>query len=173
MRLIPIASIVMALAATAIADGKAITDALTNINTQAEGLNSTVANWQGDLIGAIPITIKSTQLLTQIKKATKTASQSANLTMEEALAVAQATGKLSETVQTTLQTIVNAKPKFDKLIILSPVVLLNLELQQDATDEFSSAVVSKVPTDLRSLAQELIKPINDAFAAAIDKYRLF
>ncbi|OAQ59593.1 antigenic cell wall galactomannoprotein [Pochonia chlamydosporia 170] len=172
MRLTPLVSI-MALAATAIADGKAITDAMAKINTQTADLGTTVKNWKGDLLGALPITVKSTQLLKQIKSAAKVADKSAPLSFDEALAVAGATGDLSKTVQATLQTIVDTKPKFDKLIILSPVVLLNLELEQDATDDFSGKVVSKVPEALQAIAQGLIKPIDDAFAAAIDKYRIF
>ncbi|KAG8413561.1 hypothetical protein J3458_012636 [Metarhizium acridum] len=172
MRLTPIVSI-MAFAATAIADGKAITDAMAQIKQQTADLGTTVGNWKGDLLGALPITVKSTQLLKQIRSASRTAEQSAMLSTEEALAVAGATTDLSKTVQATLQTIVDTKPKFDKLIILSPVVLLNLELEQDATDDFSSKVVSKVPGALQGIAQSLIKPIDDAFAAAIDKYRLF
>ncbi|EFY96652.1 hydrophobic surface binding protein A family protein [Metarhizium robertsii] len=172
MRLTPILSI-MALAATAIADGKAITDAMASIKTKTTDLGATVSNWKGDLLGALPITVKSTQLLKEIKTASKTAEQSAMLTTEEALAVAGATTDLSKAVTASLQIIVDAKPKFDRLIILSPVVLLNLEMLQDATDDFSGKVVSKVPEALQGIAQGLIKPIEDAFAAAIDKYRLF
>lgn len=172
MRLTPIVSI-MALAATAIADGKAITDAMAKIQSQTADLGTTVTNWKGDLLGALPITVKSTKLLQQIKSGVKVAKQSANLTFDEALGVAGATTELGKVVQTSLQAIVDAKPKFDKLIILSPVVLINLELEQDATDDFSGAVVSKVPEALQGIAKQLIQPIDDAFAAAIDKFRIF
>ncbi|OAA43638.1 Cell wall galactomannoprotein [Metarhizium rileyi] len=172
MRLTPLVSI-MALAASALADGHAITDAMAKINTQTADLGSTVRSWRGDLLGALPITIKSTMLLQQIKAASRMADQSANLTTKEALAVAVATTDLGKTVQATLRTIIDTKPKFDKLIILSPVVLLNLELEQDATEDFSAKIVGKVPTGLQGIAQNLIKPIDEAFAAAIDKYRIF
>ncbi|KAK2589952.1 hypothetical protein QQS21_012374 [Conoideocrella luteorostrata] len=163
----------MALAATAIADGKVITDAMATIKTKTADLGTTVANWKGDLLGALPITIKSAELLKQLKQSTKAAEKSAALTTEESLAVAGATGDLAKVVQSTLKTITDNKPRFDKLIILSPVVLLNLELQHDATEDFSSTVVSKVPAELRPIASGLIKPIDDAFNAAIEKYKKF
>lgn len=172
MRLTPVFSI-MALAATVVADAKSITDAMAKIQTQTADLGTTVTNWKGDLLGALPITVKSTQLLSGIKSATKVAEKSANLTLLEALGVADATKNLSTVVQSSLQAIVDAKPKFDKLIILSPVVLVNLELEQDATDDFSSAVVSKIPEAAQPIAKQLIQPIDDAFAAAIDKFRIF
>ncbi|QPH16071.1 hypothetical protein C2857_000617 [Epichloe festucae Fl1] len=158
------------------ADGKekeAITHALGLINTQTADLGSAVANWKGDLLGALPITTKSAQLLEQLRRSRRTADASRPLSTDEALAVAVATGDLSRVVQATLGTIVDNKPRFDKLLVLSPVVLLNLELQRGATADFSDAVVRKVPEGLKTIAQGLIKPIDDAFAAAIDKYKLF
>jgi hypothetical protein len=172
MRFSPLVTI-MALAATAIADGKAITDAMAQIKTQTADLGNTVKNWKGDLLGALPITVKSAKLLKQIKAASKVADASQPLSFDEALAVAGATGDLSTTVQSTLQTIIDTKPKFDKLVILSPVVLINLELEQDATEDFSGKVVSKVPAELQAIAKQLIQPIDEAFANAIDKYRIF
>lgn len=173
----------MALAAPVPADGQpadgqqeqqeAISHALGLIQTQTADLGSAVANWRGDLLGALPITTKSAQLLSQLRTSTRTADASPPLSRDEALAVALATADLSQVVQATLGTIVDNKPRFDRLLILSPVVLLNLEMQRGATADFSDAVVRRVPDDFRAVAQGLIKPIDDAFAAAIDKYKLF
>ncbi|KZZ94276.1 Cell wall galactomannoprotein [Moelleriella libera RCEF 2490] len=160
-------------ATAVLADGKTITDALATIQAKTTDLGAAVSNWRGDLLGALPITFKSTELLTTLKQATRDAEASGVLTLEESLAVASATDELSKTVVSTLQTIVDTKPKFDRLIILSPIVLLNLELEKGATEDFSATVVSKVPQDLKPVAEGLIKPIDDAFAAAIDKYKLF
>ncbi|GAB0138204.1 hypothetical protein EsDP_00006445 [Epichloe bromicola] len=165
---------VMALAAPAPADGKeAITHALGLIKTQTADLGSAVTHWRGDLLGALPITAKSAELLEQLKRSRRTADASRPLSTDEAFAVAVATGDLSQVVQATLRTFVDNKPRFDKHLILSPVVLLNLRLQRDATADFSDAVVRKVPEDLKDVARGLIKPIDDAFAAAIDKYKVF
>lgn len=76
-------------------------------------------------------------------------------------------------MQTVLVTLVNAKPKFDKLVIVSPVVLINLKLQKAATDKFSAAVISKVPVDLKETAEGLVAPIDIAFEAALEEYSPF
>jgi hypothetical protein len=55
-------------------------------------------------------------------------------------------------------------------LIVSPVILLNLKLEKDATDKFAAAVISKVPTALQATAQGLITPIDNAFASAIAVY---
>lgn len=164
---------VAALAATAMADATALTAAMNKIATQTTDLGNTVKNWKGDILGALPITAKSVELLSTINKSIKVAKDTQPLTFDEALAIATVTVDLANNVNSTLQTIIDTKPKFDKLIVLSPVVLLNLELEQDATDKFSAVVVSKVPDELKAIAQALIEPIDQSFALAIDKYRLF
>ncbi|KAG6002889.1 hypothetical protein E4U21_002711 [Claviceps maximensis] len=155
------------------ADGKTITAALAAIQNKTTDLGSAVSAWDGHLLGVLPITSTSSHLLSQIKHATSTAQASDPLTLDGALAVALATGSLSAVVQATLRIIVDNKHRFDKLLIVSPVVLLELELQRHATAKFSAAVVDKVPVSLRGVAQGLVKPIDDAFGAAVDAYKLF
>ncbi|KAG5984263.1 hypothetical protein E4U54_006154 [Claviceps lovelessii] len=155
------------------ADGKSITAALGAIQNKTTDLGTSVSSWSGHLLSALPITISSSSLLGQIKDATSTAHASDPLTLDGALAVALATGSLAAVVQTTLRTIVDNKPRFDKLLILSPVVLIELKLQRHATAQLSGAIVDKVPEAFRAVAQGLIKPIDDAFGAAIDAFTMF
>ena len=54
--------------------------------------------------------------------------------------------------------------------MVSPVILLNLKEEKEATDRFGAAVVEKVPVDLQATAQALLAPIDDAFEAAIAAY---
>jgi hypothetical protein len=84
--------------------------------------------------------------------------------------VASATAKLAAVVESTLNTLVLAKPKFDKLLIVSPVVLYNLEQQQTATNEFGAAVTVKVPAAYQKLAAALLQPIQAAFNTTIAVY---
>ncbi|KAG5983960.1 hypothetical protein E4U55_006570 [Claviceps digitariae] len=153
--------------------GQAITAALTTIQNKTTDLGTAVSSWNGHLLTALPITLTATDLLTHLHHATSTAHASPPLTVDGALAVALATGSLSPVVQSTLRTIVRNKPRFDALLVLSPVVLLQLELQRRATADFSDAVVDKVPGNLKGVARGLIKPIDDAFGEAIEAYRLF
>ncbi|KAI3538303.1 hypothetical protein CPAR01_09207 [Colletotrichum paranaense] len=156
-------------ATSVLADGAAIVAAMDEIAAQNTELGDTVSSWDGGLFGTLPIIIDSTKLLIKINEATKVAEDSEPLSALEAIGVAQATQKLSSGVQTTLTAVVDAKPKFDKLL-LSPVILLNLKSEQSATDKFSAAVIEKVPEALQAFAKTLIEPIDTAFNNAIDAY---
>lgn len=157
------------LATPIIADGAAVADAMNDINSLTLQVNSTVRSWSGDALGALPIIIESTQLLSAINNGTTTAEQSNNLTFAEALNVATVTITLVSNVLSTLDTIEAAKPKFANLL-LGPEILLSLVLQKDATDKFQTAVVAKIPENLQSVAAVLVAPIDPAFSAAISDF---
>ncbi|UNI17134.1 hypothetical protein JDV02_003510 [Purpureocillium takamizusanense] len=146
---------------------------MNTIKADTVDLGNHAAAFRGDILGVLPIAIGSLHLLDDIKKGTKTASSSQPLTTPEALELAGATGDLAKEVNKTLTAIIAAKPKFDKLLVVSPIILLNLEQQQKATKDFSAKVVEKVPKELQAIAQGLIKPIDDGFTQAIGKYKLF
>ncbi|KAJ9137955.1 hypothetical protein NKR23_g8787 [Pleurostoma richardsiae] len=154
----------------ALADGAAIVSALSVIAVDTAALNNTVITWDGGLLGALPIVTESATLLKDINKATDIAKSSANLSLIETVNVAVATQALIQDVNLTLTTIIAAKPKFDHLL-LSPVTLLNLELEKDATDKFSAVVASKVPAELVAAAQALAGQIDDEFDEAIGVYK--
>ncbi|OBT67172.1 hypothetical protein VE03_02668 [Pseudogymnoascus sp. 23342-1-I1] len=164
------------LATTVLADGASILASMTKISAATSKLNATIADFHGGLIGlaeTIPILIESTQLLNDIKEGTKTAQASAVLTVDETIQVAGATSDLVKGVQTSLQTIVDTKPEFDELLVISPVILINLEQQKSATDKFSKAVVAKLPEQFQSIAEGLVAPIDVAFDDAIATYKKF
>lgn len=164
------------LATTVLADGAAVLASIATISTATIKLNTTVANFPSGfagLIDAIPLLEDSTALLNDINAGTKVASASANFTFDDTINVAQATLTLVADVQSVLTTIVNAKPKFDELVIISPVVYFNLKQQKTASDQFSAAVISKVPELFQDFARTLVAPIDTAFDAAIAKYKIF
>jgi hypothetical protein len=45
-----------------------------------------------------------------------------------------------------------------------------LELQRDLTEDFSDAVIAKVPDELQANAKELVKGIGESFEKAIKTY---
>ena len=165
------------LVAKAAADGAAIVAAMTTISTATVALNNTVSSFPSnpllDLLDVGPLLSDSLTLLNDINSATSIAQQSANLTLLEAISVAQSTLSLASTVESTLTNIVNSKSKFDKLVVVSPVILLNLKEEKSATDKFGAAVVEKVPAALQATAQNLLAPIDDAFNSAIATYEKF
>ncbi|RDL31831.1 Uncharacterized protein BP5553_09233 [Venustampulla echinocandica] len=164
------------LTTTVLADGASILAAMSKISSSTAKLNNTVTDFSAGLLGladVVPLLIDSTNLLHDINSGTKVASSSANLTVPETIQVASATSSLVADVQTVLTSIVNAKPKFDKLVLVSPVVLVNLKEQKRATDKFSAAVVSKLPAAFVEVAKGLVAPIDTAFDAAIAEYKPF
>ena len=175
-----------------VADGASISAAIDNIAAATEKLNETVAEFPDNpILGLTDIgdlLVNSVGVLKTINEGTKVAEASANLTAYvysilqsrllteislEAIGLAGKIQALSSTVTSTLDTTVAAKSKFDKLLIVSPIVLLNLKQQRSATVEFGDAVTSKVPVELQPVAQNLQAPILAAFDEAIDAYNPF
>ncbi|KAL2060661.1 hypothetical protein VTL71DRAFT_9302 [Oculimacula yallundae] len=160
-----------------LADGASISAAIDKISAAAIQLNETVAEFPDNPIYGLTdigdLLIDSTAVLKSIKQATKVAEASGELTLLEAIGLAGKITSLASGVQSTLDSTVAAKPKFDKLLVVSPVVLINLKLQKSATEEFGSKVVEKVPVDLRPIAENLQKPILEAFDKAIASYKKF
>ncbi|TVY87655.1 hypothetical protein LAWI1_G005683, partial [Lachnellula willkommii] len=156
-----------------LASGATILTALSEIQNNTSALNNTVTSFQPGLVGlteVLPLLSASTALLASINSATAVASSSANLTTDEAISVAGATESLATAVNTTLANVIRTKPKYDTLLIVSPVVLLNLKLEKEATDRFGAAVVAKVPAGLQGIAENLLVPIDDSFEEAIAVY---
>ncbi|KAE8448839.1 hypothetical protein EG329_008841 [Mollisiaceae sp. DMI_Dod_QoI] len=162
------------LTAQVLADGASILAAMSKISNATVALNNTLNSFPSNPLLAIgdiaPLLVDSVNLLDDINSGTTIASKSANLTLSETIEVAKATIALGTTVSTTLQNLINAKPKFDKLVVISPVVLVNLKLEKDATDRFGKAVVSKVPSAFQGTAKGLLSPIDTAFNSTIAFY---
>jgi hypothetical protein len=158
--------------AAGLVDGASILTAMGIIANATIALNSSVTSFRedGDPLKLLPIIVDSSTLLSDIKSGTKSAQASANLTVDEAFSVAGATISLVSGVQTTLANIIAGKDLFS-LELVSPIIYLNLEEEKAATDQFSAAVLAKVPASLLSIAEGLVAPIDPAFEAAIAAYK--
>jgi hypothetical protein len=130
------------LATQVLADGAAIIAAISTVSNATLALNKTVTNFPSnpfdDLFDIPSLLVDSATLLADINDGTKVAGASANLTLTETISLVSATISLASVVESTLKTIVAAKPKFDALLIVSPVLLVNLLLEQKATDAFGT-----------------------------------
>lgn len=156
-------------ASSVLADGAAIAAAITTIQDATVQLGTTVATWDGGILSAIPITVDSATLLEDINTATRTARASAALSDVEAVTVGLGIISLVTNVNSTLTTLIAAKPKFDQTL-LTGVVLLNLELEKAASGRFSDAVIAKLPATFVSTGQTLAAEITASFNVAIDAY---
>lgn len=164
-----ILSVIVLVITPVLADGAAIVDSLGTLAASAADLNNTLTGWDGGLLGTLPIVVESGKLLANTNKATTVAKSSANLTALEALGVATSIQGLIKGMNVTLTSIVDAKPKFDHLL-LSSVILLNLVLEKHATDDFAAAVIAKVPSELAGAATEIVGQADALFDIAIDAY---
>ncbi|KAK0721654.1 hydrophobic surface binding protein A-domain-containing protein, partial [Lasiosphaeria miniovina] len=142
------------------------------VDNSTLNLQSNIAGWKGDLLGTLPIISESTALLASINKGTKLAKASTAVDFLGAIGVALATVSLATSVNTSLTAVIAAKHKFDKLK-LSPVILVDLDLQKKATTDMSNASAAQVPADLKDLAATLVEPIFAAFDKAIDVFNPF
>ncbi|KAH6608516.1 cell wall mannoprotein 1 [Trichoderma cornu-damae] len=167
-RLLPLFTLLASVLADA--DPNPILTALNTIATDTVGLNKTVSSFGGSPLTLLQITVESAKLLADIKAGTGTANAAANLTLGQTIEIATATLGLATDVNQTIASIIAAKPSFDKLLVVDPVILLNLKLEQDAARDFGAAVVAKVPEALQAIAQSLTQRIDDSFAEGLAAY---
>jgi hypothetical protein len=158
--------------ADGLADGTAIIAAMNKIINATTALDKVVANFpagpQG-FLDVVSLLLASAIVLSDINSGTIVADASANLTFDEAVQVAGTTGTLVSVTQSSLNSIIAAKPIFDA-DLLSPLILINLKEEKAASDKFSAAVISKVPAILQSTAESLVAPIDTAFTQAIGDF---
>jgi hypothetical protein len=103
-----------------LADGASILTAMSLIFNATVALNTTVSSFPSNPVLALgdvaPLLIDSVALLNDINEGTGVAQKSANLTLSEAISVAQGTVALAGAVESTLGNIVATKPKFNELV---------------------------------------------------------
>ncbi len=159
---------------TVLADAASIAGAIDAINAQAIKLQGTVSSFDAGILGlgdVIPLLIDSTTLLSKVKQGTKIAKASEEVDFGGAIGIAGRTATLVENTQALIAGLVNQKPRFDKLFIISPVVLINLKQQKRATADFGAAVIAKLPEALRETGTNLLAPVDVAFNSAIAEYK--
>jgi len=160
------------LAGSAVATTESIVQGVTVVDLSTLKLKNYIDTWTGNLLGALPIVAESTSLLANINRGEKAAKASEEVDIYGALAIAEITTKLQGSVNGTMRSLIDAKPKFKKLG-QGPIILLNLKLQKSATEDMSAAIVEKVPDYLRELAAGLTEPILADFDLALDEFALF
>ncbi|KAM3510920.1 hypothetical protein MY11210_005458 [Beauveria gryllotalpidicola] len=153
-----------ALATTALAD---IKGALGTIGSATVQLNRTVTSYRGGLLGLVPITTDALCLLNDIYQGTRIARASAPLSYEAALDIAGATGTLANDVNDVIDNLVRAKPKFDALLIVTPIIKVTIEQEREATQGLCREILAKIPKELADIAAILVKQIDDKFAEGI------
>lgn len=150
-------------------DELSILDTLAKITTDTIALNTTLAAFTGSDDGLTYILRNSTALQNDITTGASDASNAPPVVFQDALLLASATARLAQDTNSTIGTLINTKPQFDKLGA-SPIVLSTVQNLKAATANFSGVVIGKLPLDVAPVGEQLVDLINDQFARAIQVY---
>ncbi|GAB0137076.1 hypothetical protein EsDP_00005359 [Epichloe bromicola] len=170
MLLKSVVPLAVALASTALADVKTISDSLKTITKDLVALDGTINKFDGQIFSALPIIGASSKLEGSLKSGAATANESTPLSYDDTLVIANLVGVLAGDAKKTVDDLIAQKPKFDKLFIVSPIVLSTSKKLRAATANFSEAVIGKVPPELKAVGGNLVKGIDDDFARAVKAY---
>lgn len=108
---------------------------------------------------------------TDIKTATTDCNAiSGTVSDSDATAVFAEVALLVPQVQAALQAIINKKPVFDSVFLVTPLVKADLQRLQPLTASLDSCLLNHTPSDQVATAQGYITQINTAFTAACSAY---
>lgn len=160
----------VAFAATVLADGAAINNALKTVDTDIKALTSSLKGFSGNIFATLPILGATTKLNKSIKSATGITNDSGPLTSDETLALADTTNIIITDTKASIDAVIEVKPQFDKLYIVSPITAGLMKQLKTSTGELGDAIIAKVPQDFKEVATELIGEINKQFDRGLEAY---
>jgi hypothetical protein len=147
-----------------------IAPVLKTITQDVIALNNTLASYSGDEEGLAAILDKSNTLLDDIKSGTETAKASPPLSFEDTLDLADLTATLAAYSTDNIDTLIAIKPKLAVNPATIPITRSVLVGLKDATQDFSAAIIQKLPLELEPVAQKLVDRIDADFERGIDAY---
>ncbi|KAL5041980.1 hypothetical protein BDW71DRAFT_211656, partial [Aspergillus fruticulosus] len=148
-------------------DSAAIVSKIAEINTQILALGSDIAAYTGGDTSAIEES--STQLIAAIDSGTEIVLAGDALTSIEALDLVTPILDLTSNVDTTIAALIDKK----NLVVAAgsgPSVYTQLTAQLTAANAFAEALSSKVPAELKDVADELSAGIRTSIQKGIDAY---
>ncbi|ATY65847.1 Cell wall galactomanno [Cordyceps militaris] len=160
----------MALAATVLADGAAINAALKTVDGSINSLTATLNSFSGDIFGAIPVLFSSMSLKSNIDKGTKVANASQPLTSDDSLALADTVNTIIADASKSIDAFIAVKPKFDKLLIVTPIASGQIKGLRTSTVALGNAIIAKVPADFTDVATQLVSQILAQFDRGVAAY---
>ncbi|KAF2232736.1 hypothetical protein EV356DRAFT_517277 [Viridothelium virens] len=150
-------------------DVQTILTALSNVNSATETLDTEVKAFDGSAGAISTLNADSAAVLSSINTGTTNVQATTPISDNDALQVASATETLINTLNTTIDDLIAKKPTFVSSG-QSATVLSQLQQQRTASNSFSSAIVSKTPSDLSSIAQSLTAQIAAEFQTGINAF---
>lgn len=126
------------------------------------------------LLVATQVQSQTQQLSDDLTATTQTVTGSSNFTSDESTEIATAVVNLTPQIQSLLTNIVAHKPSFATAVLfvgdLSKTVEASLQMQQQESAAFGTALQGKLAEPFASAAPLIAGQINDAFLNAIAKY---
>ncbi|KAF2159941.1 hypothetical protein M409DRAFT_29551 [Zasmidium cellare ATCC 36951] len=122
-----------------------------------------------DLSTALPVQSATTNLVNYINNATAALNKfgALNLTSDEALVLGPYTQGLAYTVNASIATLIGKKPDFLQLN-LGPLVITSLQQQQNASVDFSKAILGRIPPDIYPVATAINSQITNSLQQGLD-----
>lgn len=146
-----------------------IVDSLTEILILTNETIPKIASFNGSsLEGTIPIDSATSQVISAIQNSTKAVQANPDtLSNAAAEAIGPNTQALAYTVNASVATLIRKKPQFAMVKAL-PFVVLSLQQQANASNNFSSVVLGKIPTGLRPFAEAINSQLSDSIQLGIE-----
>lgn len=160
----------IAFAATVFADGAAINDGLKTVDADIKALTASLTGFSGDLFAAIPVLGATLTLKAAIDKTTKTANSSEPLSSDDTVGLADTVGTIITDATASIDAFIAVKPKFDKLLIVTPIATGQVKGLKTSTAALGDAIIAKVPADFKDVATQLVGQINAQFDRGLAAY---
>lgn len=162
--------VISALAGLVAADCASILASLALIDADTMKLDSDIATFNGNILFALPVLGDNIKLNSDLINGTSIAKGSSELSMDEALSLVAPVQKLASDVNVAVTDLMDKHAAF-KSNNLTGIVLVTLEATKGGASDYSTAIISKIPTSLQETAQGIVAPINDVFNKAISTYQ--
>ncbi|KAI9713550.1 MAG: hypothetical protein M1820_000932 [Bogoriella megaspora] len=146
-----------------------IDNALNSVNSATQTLDTAVKAFDGSIDSLLAVNTDSGNVLTAIQNANTAVAGTSPVLLAGALAVAGTTTKLVQTVDTTIDDLIDKKPAFDTAGVTS-LVLSQLQQQSDASNTLGQTIKGKVPLLAKPIADVLNAQISSAFQRGIKAF---
>lgn len=151
------------------ASGAEIAESVDTIRLAALNFSAAVTNWDGKLQTTRPISDAAVIAFNGLVDARRVADESKKMSVREALVVKQAFYRLIDNVTSTVDLVVETRPKFTEAW-LKGSVLLGLRKSQDVAGMFTVSVLNIVPLTGKKLGKKLGRQLNDEITRGVDAY---
>lgn len=152
------------------ADVCSVKNALLDMEHSLVTLRQGLLDWDGQLQTAIPLLENDMKLQDCIKAATDVAKKTEPLSVDDTLEIAPIAVNLTDESKATVDTLIDIKPKLDKIMVGSTITLENFKSIRGEVVDFGKALIPKIAAETRDVAKTLIQSVDDNLARGIKAF---